>query len=63
TIFPNISIFFAPEITQVAQLIPGDTPGNNITNLMFIRREPPMNGRGGRCRDRRHDGLAARCRE
>ena len=41
TIFPNVSIFFAPEITQVAQLIPGDTPGTNITNLMFIRREPP----------------------
>ena len=41
TIFPNISIFFAPEITQVAQLIPGDTPGSNTTNLMFIRRQPP----------------------
>jgi phenylpropionate dioxygenase-like ring-hydroxylating dioxygenase large terminal subunit len=41
TIFPNVSIFFAPEITQVAQLIPGDTPDKNITNLMFIRRDPP----------------------
>lgn len=41
TIFPNISIFFAPEITQVAQLIPGPTPGQNTTNLLFIRREPP----------------------
>ncbi|MBV2150584.1 Rieske 2Fe-2S domain-containing protein [Sphingobium sp. AS12] len=41
TIFPNISIFFAPEITQVAQLIPDDTPGSNTTNLMFIRRQPP----------------------
>jgi phenylpropionate dioxygenase-like ring-hydroxylating dioxygenase large terminal subunit len=41
TIFPNVSIFFAPEITQVAQLIPGDTPDKNVTNLMFIRRDPP----------------------
>ncbi|MEZ5656420.1 MAG: SRPBCC family protein [Sphingobium sp.] len=41
TIFPNVSIFFAPEITQVAQLIPGDTPDNNVTNLMFLRRDPP----------------------
>jgi phenylpropionate dioxygenase-like ring-hydroxylating dioxygenase large terminal subunit len=41
TIFPNVSIFFAPEITQVAQLIPGPTPDKNITNLLFIRRQPP----------------------
>ncbi|BBD99749.1 (2Fe-2S)-binding protein [Sphingobium amiense] len=41
TIFPNVSIFFAPEITQVAQLIPGPTPDRNTTNLLFIRREPP----------------------
>ena len=41
TIFPNVSIFFAPEITQVAQLIPGPTPEENSTNLLFIRREPP----------------------
>ncbi|WP_380876508.1 ring-hydroxylating oxygenase subunit alpha [Sphingomonas sp. DBB INV C78] len=41
TIFPNVSIFFAPEITQVAQLMPGPTPEENTTNLLFIRREPP----------------------
>lgn len=41
TIFPNVSIFFAPEITQVAQLIPGPTPDQNVTNLLFIRRDPP----------------------
>jgi phenylpropionate dioxygenase-like ring-hydroxylating dioxygenase large terminal subunit len=41
TIFPNVSIFFAPEMTQVAQLIPGPTPDKNVTNLIFIRREPP----------------------
>ncbi|MFA7440619.1 MAG: SRPBCC family protein [Sphingomonadaceae bacterium] len=41
TIFPNVSIFFAPEITQIAQLIPGPTPDKNTTNLLFIRRDPP----------------------
>lgn len=41
TIFPNVSIFFAPEITQVAQLIPGPTPDKNMTNLLFIRRNGP----------------------
>ena len=41
TIFPNVSIFFAPEITQIAQLIPSETPDKNITNLMFLRRDPP----------------------
>ena len=41
TIFPNVSIFFAPEITQIAQLLPGPTPDRNTTNLLFIRRDPP----------------------
>lgn len=41
TIFPNVSIFFAPEITQIAQLIPGETVDKNMTNLLFVRREPP----------------------
>ncbi|WP_321390531.1 aromatic ring-hydroxylating oxygenase subunit alpha [Emcibacter sp.] len=41
TIFPNVSLFFAPELTQVAQLVPGPTANKNETNLMFIRREPP----------------------
>ncbi len=41
TIFPNVSIFFAPELTQVAQLVPGPTPDRNTTHLLFIRRDPP----------------------
>lgn len=41
TVFPNVSIFFAPELTQVAQLVPGPTPDQNYTNLLFIRRDPP----------------------
>jgi len=40
-IFPNVSIFVAPEITQVAQLIPGPTPAENQTILYFISRNAP----------------------
>ncbi|TXS95171.1 Rieske 2Fe-2S domain-containing protein [Parahaliea aestuarii] len=43
TFFPNISIFVAPEITQVAQLIPGPTPAENRTILYFLKPEPPAN--------------------
>jgi phenylpropionate dioxygenase-like ring-hydroxylating dioxygenase large terminal subunit len=39
TIFPNVSIFVAPELTQVAQLIPGATPEENRTRLYFLHRE------------------------
>ena len=38
--FPNVSIFIAPEITQVAQLFPGPTPDRNRTVLNYLRREP-----------------------
>jgi phenylpropionate dioxygenase-like ring-hydroxylating dioxygenase large terminal subunit len=41
TLFPNVSIFVAPEITQIAQIIPGPTPGENKTNLMFIHSKKP----------------------
>ena len=39
-LFPNISIFLAPEITQIAQLFPGDTPDKNKTILTFYRKDP-----------------------
>ncbi|WP_040481656.1 aromatic ring-hydroxylating oxygenase subunit alpha [Luminiphilus syltensis] len=39
--FPNVSIFVAPEITQVAQLIPGPTVDQNTTILHFLHPEPP----------------------
>lgn len=39
--FPNVSIFIAPEITQVAQLFPGPTPDRNRTVLNYLRREAP----------------------
>ncbi|WP_062786535.1 aromatic ring-hydroxylating oxygenase subunit alpha [Novosphingobium capsulatum] len=39
-LFPNVSAFLAPEITQVAQLFPGPTPDRNRTVLHYLRREP-----------------------
>jgi phenylpropionate dioxygenase-like ring-hydroxylating dioxygenase large terminal subunit len=42
-LFPNVSIFVAPEITQIAQLIPGPTPDKNRTVLHFISRSAPAN--------------------
>ena len=40
-LFPNVSLFLAPEITQIAQLFPGPTPDRNMTVLTFLRRDPP----------------------
>ncbi len=40
-LFPNVSIFVAPEITQIAQLLPGPTPAENRTVLYFISRNTP----------------------
>lgn len=40
-LFPNVSIFIAPEITQVAQLFPGPTPDKNRTVLNYLRKDPP----------------------
>lgn len=42
TLFPNVSIFVAPEITMVSQIIPGPTPGENTTYLNFIHPSKPM---------------------
>ncbi len=41
TFFPNVSIYVAPEITQVAQLIPGPTPDRNRTILSYFHPRPP----------------------
>lgn len=40
-LFPNLSLFLAPEITQVAQLFPGPTPEKNRTVLTFFRKDAP----------------------
>ncbi len=39
--FPNVSIFIAPEITQIAQMIPGPGPMENTTILHFLHPTPP----------------------
>jgi phenylpropionate dioxygenase-like ring-hydroxylating dioxygenase large terminal subunit len=38
--FPNVAIFIAPEITQIAQIFPGPTPDRNRTVLNYLRRDP-----------------------
>lgn len=38
--FPNVSVFVAPELTQIAQLFPGPTPDKNRTVLLYARKEP-----------------------
>jgi len=42
-LFPNVSIFVAPQIGQIAQLLPGPTPGRNRTILNFVSPRPPRN--------------------
>lgn len=39
-LFPNVSIFLAPEIAQIAQLFPGPTVDKNRTVLTYARRKP-----------------------
>ncbi len=41
TLFPNISIFVAPEITMVSQILPGPGPNQNTTYLNFIHPSKP----------------------
>ncbi len=40
-LFPNVSAFLAPEITQIAQLFPGPTPDKNKTVLLYCRKDLP----------------------
>ncbi|MFU8762944.1 MAG: aromatic ring-hydroxylating oxygenase subunit alpha [Haliea sp.] len=57
TLFPNVSIFVAPEITQIAQLIPGPTPAENRTILYFINREAPVDDAGVAANEQMMDWL------
>jgi len=43
TLVPNTSIFSAPEITQIAQILPGPTPLENHTIMNYLVRKPPTN--------------------
>ncbi|WP_221793385.1 aromatic ring-hydroxylating oxygenase subunit alpha [Aquisediminimonas sediminicola] len=40
TFFPNVSIFAAPEIIQISQMIPGNTPEASRTIMYFLGRDP-----------------------
>lgn len=40
-LFPNVSVFVADKITQMAQLFPGPTVEQNITVLNYLTRTPP----------------------
>src|SRR5262249_38119656 len=39
-LFPNVSAFLAPELAQIAVLMPGPTPDKNRTVLLYARRKP-----------------------
>jgi phenylpropionate dioxygenase-like ring-hydroxylating dioxygenase large terminal subunit len=41
-LFPNVSVFLAPELAQIAQLFPGPTPDKNRTVLLYARKTPPQ---------------------
>lgn len=55
--FPNVSIFVAPEITQIAQLIPGPGPGENTTILHFFHPDPPKDAAEAQAREDMADWL------
>ena len=55
--FPNVSIFVAPEITQIAQMIPGPGPLQNTTVLHFLHPEPPQNEEDCAARNQMADWL------
>ena len=41
TLFPNISIYLGLGLGQIAQIVPGPTPGENRTFLNFVHPTPP----------------------
>ena len=55
--FPNVSIFIAPEITQIAQMIPGPGPLQNTTILHFLHPEPAQNDEDVAAREEMADWL------
>lgn len=40
-LFPNFSFFIAPEMAQIAQLFPGDTPDSNVTLMNYLSPQKP----------------------
>ena len=55
--FPNVSLFIAPEITQIAQMIPGPGPMQNTTILHFLHPEPAANDEDVAAREEMADWL------
>jgi len=41
TLFPNISMYLGLGLGQIAQIIPGPTPGSNRTILYYVHARPP----------------------
>ena len=40
-LFPNFAMFLAPEMCQIAQLFPGDTPDSNVTVMNYVFPQKP----------------------
>ncbi|GGC16801.1 (2Fe-2S) ferredoxin [Novosphingobium marinum] len=40
-VFPNFALFLAPEMCQIAQLFPGDRPGENVTIMNYVYPRAP----------------------
>ncbi len=57
--FPNVSIFVAPEITQVAQLLPGPGPNENTTVLHYFHRDQPCDEDEKKAREEMADWLCS----
>ncbi len=55
--FPNVSIFIAPEITQIAQMIPGPGPLQNTTVLHFLHPQEPQSDEDNTARNEMADWL------
>lgn len=43
TLFPNTSVFVAPEIIQISQILPGPGHDANRTIMYFLSKKPPEN--------------------
>jgi phenylpropionate dioxygenase-like ring-hydroxylating dioxygenase large terminal subunit len=41
TLFPNVSVFLAPEIIQLMLIFPGPTQDINHTTMIYVRRDAP----------------------
>lgn len=55
--FPNVSIFVAPEITMISQIIPGPAYNENTTVLHFVHPEPAKDEEEEQARQQMADWL------